>query len=68
VESRGKAIRLQHLVPVPRGESLTAIAQMLMSDLERAFAERRKRKAAASLSYGTKNSRSFCCCQPRRWR
>jgi transposase len=40
VESRGKAIRLQHLAPVPRGESLTAIAQMLITDLERAFAER----------------------------
>jgi transposase len=40
VESRGKAIRLQHLAPVPRGESLMAIAQMLITDLERAFAER----------------------------
>ena len=34
VESRGKAIRLQHMVPVPRGESLTAIAQLLIIDLE----------------------------------
>ncbi|MBV8775383.1 MAG: IS21 family transposase [Deltaproteobacteria bacterium] len=41
VESRGKGIRLQHMTPVPRGESLTAIAQHLISDLERAFAERR---------------------------
>jgi transposase len=41
VESRGKAIRLQHLAPVPRGESLTAIAEMLITDLERAFAVRR---------------------------
>jgi len=41
VESRGKAIRLQHMVPVPRGESLTAIAQLLIIDLERAFVERR---------------------------
>jgi len=40
VESRGKAIRLQHLAPVPRGDNLTAIAQMLITDLERAFAER----------------------------
>jgi len=40
VESRGKGIRLQHMTPVPRGESLTAIAQHLISDLERAFAER----------------------------
>jgi hypothetical protein len=41
VESRGKGIRLQHMTPVPRGESLSAIAQHLISDLERAFAERR---------------------------
>ena len=41
VESRGKAIRLQHLAPVPRGASLTAIAEMLIIDLERAFAGRR---------------------------
>jgi transposase len=41
VESRGKGIRLQHMTPVPRGESLTAIAQRLIADLERAFAERR---------------------------
>jgi len=41
IESRGKAIRLQHMVPVPRGESLTAIAQLLIIDLERAFVERR---------------------------
>ena len=41
VESRGKGIRLQHMTPVPRGESLGAIAQMLIADLELAFAERR---------------------------
>lgn len=41
VESRGKGIRLQHMTPVPRGESLTAIAQRLIADLARAFAERR---------------------------
>ncbi len=41
VESRGKGIRLQHMTPVPRDESLTAIAQRLIADLERAFAERR---------------------------
>jgi transposase len=41
VESRGKAIRLQHLAPVPRGHQLEEIAQALLADLERAFAERR---------------------------
>jgi transposase len=40
VESRGKAIRLQHLTPVPCGESLTAIAQILIAELDRAFSER----------------------------
>lgn len=30
VESRGKAIRLQHLTPIPRGESLTEVSQALL--------------------------------------
>jgi transposase len=64
VESRGKGIRLQHMTPVPRGESLTAIAQHLISDLERAFAERRNPRAAGSPSYGMKSSHSFCPCWP----
>jgi transposase len=41
VESRGKAIRLQHLTPVPRGESLAAVSQALLRDLEQAFGTRR---------------------------
>lgn len=41
VESRGKAIRLRHLAPVPRGNHLEEVAQALLADLERAFAERR---------------------------
>jgi transposase len=40
VESRGKAIRLQHLTPIPQGEGLAAIAQTLQSELDRAFAGR----------------------------
>src|SRR5260370_19597236 len=43
VESRGKAIRLQHLTPIPRGESLAAVSQALLLDLERAFSMRRNR-------------------------
>jgi hypothetical protein len=35
VESRGKAIRLQHLVPVPRGETLGAISESLLAALHR---------------------------------
>jgi hypothetical protein len=41
VESRGKSIRLQHLTPIPRGESLNEISQALMSNLEQAFSVRR---------------------------
>lgn len=40
VEARGKAIRLQHLTPIPQGESLGAIAEALQAELERAFASR----------------------------
>jgi transposase len=40
VEARGKAIRLQHLTPIPQGESLAVIAQAVQSEVERAFAAR----------------------------
>lgn len=35
VESRGKAIRLQHLTPIPRGRSLAEIAAALLRRLDR---------------------------------
>ncbi len=38
VESRGKAIRLQHLTPIPCGESLSAIAQAVQDKVDLAFA------------------------------
>jgi transposase len=41
VESRGKAIRLQHLTPIPRGDSLTEVSQALLRQLEQAFSTRR---------------------------
>lgn len=41
VESRGKAIRLAHLTPIPRGESLEAISRQLLVDLDAAFEVRR---------------------------
>lgn len=41
VESRGKAIRLAHLTPIPRGENLDAISRQLLADLDAAFAARR---------------------------
>jgi transposase len=41
VESRGKAIRLAHLTPIPRGENLEALSRQLLADLDTAFAARR---------------------------
>jgi transposase len=37
VEARGKGIRLRHLTPVPRGESLSEISEVLMREVEMAF-------------------------------
>jgi len=34
VESRGKVIRLQHLTPIPQGESLEEISQFLLGKIE----------------------------------
>ena len=41
VESRGKAIRLQRLTPIPRDESLEAVSRALLADLELAFSGQR---------------------------
>lgn len=38
VESRGKYVRLQHLVPIPRGDSLEAISGELLERLIKQFA------------------------------
>ncbi len=35
VEARGQAIRLQHLTPIPRGESLDELSRWLLSEVER---------------------------------
>jgi len=40
VESRGKAIRLEHLTPIPRGDSLESISRQLLGELDAAFAAR----------------------------
>ena len=45
VESRGKAIRLQHLTPVPRGESLAEISATLLCEVDRLWRQRRRREA-----------------------
>ena len=41
VEARGNAIRLQHLVPIPRGPSLPAIAEELLAGIDQAAGQRR---------------------------
>ncbi len=43
VEARGKGIRLQHLVPIPQGDSLREICEQLMGRIERVAGERRDR-------------------------
>lgn len=43
VEARGKAIRLQHLVPIPRGERLAEIAAVVLAEIERVGGQRRDR-------------------------
>ncbi len=45
VESRGKAIRLAHLTPVPQGESLAEISAALLCDVDRVWSQRRRREA-----------------------
>jgi hypothetical protein len=45
VESRGKAIQLAHLTPIPRGDSLEAISHQLLIDLDASFAARRDASA-----------------------
>jgi hypothetical protein len=43
VESRGKSVRLQHLVPVPSGPSLAAISETLLEGLEHRFLSETRR-------------------------
>jgi len=43
VESRGKGIRLQHLTPVPRGNSLPEISSALLREVETAWWDRIRR-------------------------
>lgn len=41
VESRGKGIRLQHLTPVPLGQSLGEMSEALLASIQRQAAQRR---------------------------
>jgi hypothetical protein len=38
VEARGKGIRLAHLTPIPKGQSLSEISEVLLREVELAFA------------------------------
>lgn len=40
VEARGRAIRLRHLTPIPRGDSLEALSRQLLKDLDAAAREK----------------------------
>jgi len=44
VESRGKNIRLQHLTPIPRGETLGAVASTLLASLDEDALYKRNRE------------------------
>jgi transposase len=43
IEARGKGVRLQHLTPIPRGQTLAEIAAALVADLEMAARDKRDR-------------------------
>ena len=49
VESRGKSIRLQHLTPIPQGESLSAISEALMEAIDGRLDRPRERGATATI-------------------
>jgi transposase len=42
VEARGRGIRLRHLTPIPRGETLAEISDALLEGIEQAFSEEEK--------------------------
>jgi transposase len=49
VEARGKGIRLQHLVPIPAGESLDAISRALLARVDGQAADERNREGRTVL-------------------
>ncbi len=42
VEARGKGIRLAHLTPVPKGENLAEISEVLLREVEMAFTQQQR--------------------------
>lgn len=47
VESRGKAIRLQHMTPIPHGESLAEISKIILQNIETSLQAKQDRKGKA---------------------
>jgi hypothetical protein len=62
VESRGKAIRLEQLTPIPCGDSLEAISRQLLVELDAAFAARPHAGRSAT-ECGGRNVRNCCRCR-----
>lgn len=60
VEGRGRGIRLQHFVPVPRGESLAAISAGLREDLDR----QAERRTGSDPSVAERFERERACLAP----
>ncbi len=61
VESRGKSIRLQHLTPIPRGETLQEISTALLARLE---AERNHTKDRAGQTIAVRLVEELKACLP----
>lgn len=49
VEARGRGIRLQHLVPIPRGETLGQLSTWLLGEIDEAAREKRDREGKSVL-------------------
>ncbi len=60
VEGRGRGIRLQHFVPVPRGESLAAISEGLREDL----AKQAERRTGSEPSVAERFEKERVCMSP----
>ena len=59
IESRGKGIRLQHLVPIPRARSLEACGELLHRRIEEQSATRRGRDDKRTVM--ERFAEGFCC-------
>jgi len=58
VESRGKGIRIQHLTPVPRGNSLAEISAAVLKEVEDAWRERFRKDGRRCQDFWNRNAGS----------